>query len=197
MQRRIFMFKTASFAAAGLMAAGCKTVETAPPEAPKEDSRNKRRREMEAAVDATLAHLYRIVPGSHEIVDKSAGVLVFPRVIPTALVAGGQYSEGALRIHHATADYYQLTSLSAGLQLGSQPKAIVFAFLMPEALDHFRRGESWAVDANASVVVLSAGATGIVDTTRATQSIVAFVLTNVGLMANLTLESTRVTRLMM
>lgn len=194
MERRIFMFKTVSLAAAGLVAAGCRTVETAPPEV-SQDNRDKRRREMEAAVDTTLAHLYRVAPGSHHIVSKSAGILVFPRVIATGLVAGGQYSEGALRIRNTTSDYYQLTSLSAGLQLGSQPKAIIFAFLMQEALDHFRRSESWAVNANASVAILSAGATGIVDTTLATQSIVAFVLTNVGLMANLTLESTRVNRL--
>jgi lipid-binding SYLF domain-containing protein len=196
MQRRIFMFRAASLAAAGLMAAGCRTVETTHLEVP-QDKRDKRRREMEAAVDAALAHLYRIAPDSHKIIGLSAGVLVFPRVIGTALVAGGQYSEGALRIRNTTADYYQLTSLSAGLQLGSQPKAIIFAFLTQAALDHFHRSKSWPIDANAPVVVLEAGATGIVDTTQATQSIVAFVLTNTGLMANLTLEGTRVMRLMM
>jgi len=48
---------------------------------------------------------------------------------------------------------------------------------------------------DASVAVLKVGANGAIDVTSATSPVLAFVLTNAGLMANLTLEGTKITRL--
>ena len=88
--------------------------------------------------------------------------------------------------------YYRLASLSVGLQIGAQSKAIIFLLMTPEALDKFRKSTNWSAGADASVAVLKVGANGALDLSTATGPVSAFVLTNAGLMANLTLEGTQI-----
>jgi lipid-binding SYLF domain-containing protein len=190
MQRRDFMLATASVAAAGLTLAACTT--TPPSDTAAAD---KRRREIDTACDATLARLYSTVKDSRELVGKSFGVLIFPRVIAAGFVVGGQYGEGELRVRNAPISYYSLTSASIGLQIGAQSKSIIFLFLTQDSLDKFRKSKGWAVGVDASVAVLKAGANGMVDTTSVTEPVAAFVLTNAGLMANLSLEGTKISPL--
>ncbi len=198
MQRRDFMLKTAaSLAVAGMAAAGCTTAVTQTPTATADGkaTADKRRREIGAEADAALARLYSSVNGSRELVAKASGVLTFPSVIAAGLGIGGEYGEGVLRVRNATVAHYSLASVSVGLQIGAQSKAIIFLFMTQEALDKFRKSEGWAIGVDASVAVLKVGANGAIDTTSITGPVAAFVLTNVGLMANLTLEGTKVSRL--
>jgi lipid-binding SYLF domain-containing protein len=186
------MFKTAtSLAATGLVIAGCGTTSSSNVT---RDSTS-RRTETDTGVDAALTRLYSTVPGSRELVLKANGALVFPHVIAAGFVVGGQFGDGALRVRGKTVDYYNLASLSVGLQIGAQSKAIFFLFMTQDALDKFRKSEGWAVGVDASVAVLKVGANGSVDVNSVTGPVVAFVLTNAGLMANLSLEGTKVTRL--
>jgi lipid-binding SYLF domain-containing protein len=142
-----------------------------------------------------LSRLYASVPGSRELVGKARGTLVFPSVIAAGLGIGGQYGEGALRAPGSTPVYYNLASLSVGLQAGAQSKAIIFVFMTQDALDKFRKSDGWSAGADASVAVLRAGANGAIDVNAVQAPIAVFVLTNAGLMANLTLEGTKITRL--
>ncbi|MES2537574.1 MAG: YSC84-related protein [Pseudomonadota bacterium] len=190
MQRRDFMLLTASLATGGLALAGC----TATPQ-PGTANAETRRREIHVAVDATLDRFYTVAKDAREMVAKSHGVLVFPRVITAGLGIGGQYGEGELRVRDAPPSYYSLTSVSLGLQIGAQSKAIIFLFMTPESLAKFRSSSGWAVGVDAAVAVLKAGANGMIDTTSATGPVLAFVLTNAGLMANLSLEGTKISKL--
>ena len=65
----------------------------------------------------------------------------------------------------------------------------------PDSLAKFRASNGWSVGADASVAVIKAGANGMVDATTARGPVAAFVLTNAGLMADLALEGTKITRL--
>ena len=199
MQRRDFVFKTViPLAISGLVLAGCSTTATTTgTTAATSDSStlSKRHREINTSIDASLAHLYSNVPGSRELVAKANGVLVFPSVIAAGFGVGGQYGEGALRVRNNAPEYYNLASLSVGLQIGAQSKAIIFLFMSQDALDKFRKSEGWSVGADASVAMLKVGANGAIDVNSANAPIVAFVVTNAGLMANLTLEGTKITRI--
>ncbi|KAG0161900.1 hypothetical protein DFQ30_004969, partial [Apophysomyces sp. BC1015] len=64
-----------------------------------------------------------------------------------------------------------------------------------DSLDRFRNREGWAVGVDATVAVLKVGVNGKIDTTTATAPVQAFVLTNAGLMAGVSLEGTKVTKL--
>ena len=43
-------------------------------------------------------------------------------LIAAGLGIGGEYGEGALRVNNTTEDYYNLASVSFGLQIGAQSK---------------------------------------------------------------------------
>jgi lipid-binding SYLF domain-containing protein len=198
MERREFILTAASLTASGLVLGGCAATATTTATASgtsQNASSDKRHDEINAGIDATLPRLYSTVRGSRELVAKANGVLVFPSVIAAGLGIGGQYGEGALRVHNETVDYYNLASVSVGLQIGAQSKAVFLLFMTQESLDKFRKSEGWSVGADASVAVLKVGANGEVDINATQGPIVAFVLTNAGLMANLTLEGTKITRL--
>jgi lipid-binding SYLF domain-containing protein len=178
-----------------LSVVGCAATATSTATASKNTNPERRHREIEEKIDAVLPRLYSTVHGSRELVEKANGVLVFPSVIAAGLGVGGQYGEGALRVHGQTVDYYNLASVSVGLQIGAQSKAVFLLFMTQESLDKFRQSEGWSAGADASVAVLKVGANGEVDVNATSGPIVAMVLTNSGLMANLTLEGTKITRL--
>lgn len=195
MRRRQFLITTSAALAGGSLAlTGCTTTPF--------DSRNgaaqnaAKRNEIDAGVDATLARLYHTVDGSRELIGKARGVLVFPSVLAAGFWIGGQYGNGALRVDGRTLGYYSTAGGSFGLQIGAQSKAIIFAFMNQPALDSFLGSQGWSAGADATVALATVGANGKVDTSTATSPVEAFVLTNAGLMAGVSLEGTKVSRLL-
>ncbi len=159
------------------------------------ESNDSKRRAIDAKVHGTLSKLYANVRGSRELVDKANGVLVFPSVIKVGFVAGGEYGEGALRVGGKSVGYYSTVSGSFGLQAGAQSKAVLFLFMTHDALNSFRRSKGWSVGGEGSVALLKVGANGAIDTTTATAPVNAIVLTNAGLMGDVSLSGTKVSRL--
>ncbi|MGV3655147.1 MAG: BPSL1445 family SYLF domain-containing lipoprotein [Noviherbaspirillum sp.] len=194
MKRRDFLLGTAGILTVtglGLSVSGCGATSSAQVT----KSGDQRRGGLDSGADSALTRLYTTVPGTRELVQKANGALIFPSVIAAGLGVGGQYGEGPLRVAGKTADYYSMASVSVGLQIGAQSKAVFFLFMTPDALNQFRRSEGWSAGVDASVAVAKVGANGTLDLNTVTGPVVAFVLTNAGLMANLTLEGTKITRL--
>lgn len=196
MQRRHFMLGSAALATGGLIIgpmglAGCTTT----PPSRAEGGSTARREKINGEVDGALSRLYATVPGSRDLVRRARGVLVFPEVLNAGFVVGGSYGEGALRVGNRTTGYYQVGSISVGWQAGAQSKALILAFMTQDALDRFRESNGWAVGADATVAVAKIGANGVLDTNTAQQPIVGFVVTNAGLMAGLSLQGTKISRL--
>ncbi|AOJ25044.1 hypothetical protein LGM43_17285 [Burkholderia seminalis] len=193
MQKRNLVLKAAAALIVGSLAlTGCTTTPDKPDNAATNASK---RQSIDASVDATLSRMYSTVKGSRELVAKSRGVLVFPDVIQAGFIVGGQSGNGALRVGGSTVGYYNTSSLSVGLQAGAQSKAIVFLFMTQEALDEFRGSDGWAAGAGASVALVKMGANGAVDTTTATAPVQVVVLTNAGLMGDVSINGTKVTKL--
>jgi len=154
-----------------------------------------KRMSIDANVDAALARLYAQDPSARELVAKSRGTLVFPSVVSAGFVVGGSYGQGALRIHGHTSEYYSTAAGSVGLLAGAESKAVFLLFMTDEALAKFRASQGWTVGADASVTLVNVGANAQVDSKTAQQAIIGFVLTNGGLMANLSLDGTKITPL--
>jgi lipid-binding SYLF domain-containing protein len=194
MQRRSFILKSsAALAAGGLALAGCTTT-SSPPDVIAAENEAKRRR-IDAGVDATLSRLFRIVRGANELVGKARGVLVFPSVVQAGFVFGAQYGDGALRVDNSSVGYYNTVSGAFGALIGIQSKAMIFLFMTQAALDDFRNSAGWSVGGDASVALVKVGANGVLDTTTAMSPVEVIVLTNTGLMGDLSLTGTKVTRL--
>jgi lipid-binding SYLF domain-containing protein len=189
--RRAFL--SGAGATLGLLAVtGCQTSSGSSPTPAEKEAK---RREIDAAVDATLRRLYTEAPGSQELLQKAQGMLVVPNVLAAGAGIGGEYGEGALRSHGRTVDYYKITSGSLGLQLGAQSKAVIIAFMTDQAYQQFLNSSGWTVGADAGVAFLKVGANGRIDTTTATAPVVGFVLTNSGLMFTLSIEGTKISKL--
>jgi lipid-binding SYLF domain-containing protein len=154
-----------------------------------------KRRSIDASVDGAMTKLYAQVPGSRELVAKSKGVLVFPSVISAGLGIGGSYGQGALRTGGKTEGYYSTTAASVGLLAGGESKAVYLLFMNDEALQKFRASRGWTAGADASVTMLKVGAAAGVDTQTAQQPIIGYALSNAGLMANLSVDGTKVNKL--
>jgi lipid-binding SYLF domain-containing protein len=189
-------------ALAALMAGGCtSTASVTTASSPREAAglgalSPEQRRDLDEGYRDTLNRLYDTTRGSRELVAKAAGVLVFPRAMSAGIgFVGGEIGTGELRVGNRVDGYYRTTSAALGPQLGAQSKALVFLFMSQDALNRFRASNGWSVGADASVAVLKVGANGEIDVNSARAPTIAFVMTNMGLMANLTLEGTKITRI--
>jgi lipid-binding SYLF domain-containing protein len=151
--------------------------------------------QIDADVRATLHEFFYQVRGSRELLAKSAAVLVFPSIIKAGFGIGGEYGEGALLTRGHTLEYYNTVSASIGFQLGAQKRSVIIVFMTPEALDSFRRVDGWKIGVDGSVAIITVGVGGSIDTSRITSPIVGFIFDGKGLMYNLTLEGSKISRI--
>ncbi len=151
--------------------------------------------EIDIKVDAALKTFAETVTGGEAFLQKAQGVLVFPEVVKAGFGIGGEYGEGALRINGKTVEYYSTAAASIGFQLGAQLKTVVLVFLAEEALKQFRASDGWKAGVDGSVALVTLGAGKDLNTVNMKEPIVGFVISNKGLMYNLTLEGSKFTRL--
>lgn len=193
MQGRRFILKASvAIALASAALAGCSTTGNTPATAQTNDAK---RQSIDASVDGTMSRLFQTVPGSRELVGKARGVLVFPQVTQAGIGIGGEHGDGALRVGGSTVGYYSTTGASVGATLGMQSKSVVYLFMTQEALDKFRNSSGWSAGGDASVAIAKVGANGTIDTTTATKPVEVFVLTNSGLIGDLSLGTTKISPL--
>ena len=132
---------------------------------------------------------------SAELLSQAKGVLIFPDVVKMGFGVGGQYGEGVLQVDGEPVAYYSTAGASFGLQLGAQYKSEVLLFMTDKALAQFRESRGWEVGVDGSVAVIQLGAGGKFDSKQLTQPVIAFIFSNQGLMYNLTLEGSKITRI--
>ncbi|SEO29430.1 Las17-binding protein actin regulator [Salinihabitans flavidus] len=150
--------------------------------------------EIDARVQTTLNHMYSNYPGTVDLKEKSAGMLVMPLVTEAGFGFGGGYGRGALLVDDVTVDYYSSAKANFGFQIGAQQYAHVLFFMTQEALSQFRRSSGWAVGGDAEFVVLNEGNSASADTTTVLSPVIGVIFGRAGLRAGLTLEGTKYTR---
>ena len=151
--------------------------------------------EIDIKVDAALERFRAEVQGGDRFLQAAAGIMVFPGVLKAGFGVGAEYGEGALRINGATVDYYSTAAASVGFQFGAQSKAVFVLFMDDQALQSFRNTAGWRAGVDGSINLIKLGAGASLDTNNLQDPVVGFVLTNAGLMYNLTLEGSKFTRL--
>ena len=150
---------------------------------------------IDLEVDETIGAFKEAVKGSEVFLDQAAGVLIFPRIIKVGMAIGAETGEGALRVRGQTIDYYRTTGGSFGLQLGAQAKSVVIAFMTKESLEKFQNSEGWKVGLDGSVALIDIGAGKTIDSQNIKDPVVGFIFGSKGLMANLTLEGSKFSKL--
>jgi len=152
-------------------------------------------KEVDASVDSAMERFDKQVKDAAEVVRQAKGLLILPNVKKGALIVGGEYGQGALRIGGKTVEYYSMISGSFGLQIGGQAKDIIIAFMSSEALKNFRESKGWeaGVDGNVALIKVGAGESAI--TAMSKQPIAAFVFDVKGLMADMSLKGAKFNKL--
>jgi len=158
-------------------------------------SYGKTAKEIDASVDAVMDRFYKQVKDSKEVVKRSEGLLILPSVIKGALIVGGEYGKGAMRIGGKTVDYYRMISGSVGLQIGGQAKDIIIAFMSSDALKQFRNSKGWEAGVDGNVALITVGAGESATTNIGNKPIVAFVFDVKGLIADMSFKGAKFTKL--
>lgn len=151
--------------------------------------------ELQAKSQESLAFLQQQAGDTGQLLRDAAGVLVFPDIVKVGFGIGGQYGEGVLLLDGKPDGYYSTAGASFGLQLGVQFKSEVIVFVTEQSLRDFRSRRGFSVGVDGDVTMITPGSLGKLSSGEIAEDIVGFVLTNEGLMANLSFEGTRITRL--
>jgi lipid-binding SYLF domain-containing protein len=151
--------------------------------------------EIDRSADRALKHFYMLNPSHRELVGKAAGVLIFGHVTKGGVGVAGEFGEGVLRVQDHTVDYYSVASASVGLTLGVATHREIILFMTQDALDRFTKSEGWSAGGDTAIAVVSKGAGGQYDTATLGKPILGFVFGEKGLIGDLSLEGTKVTKI--
>ena len=151
--------------------------------------------ELDARVRATLQRLQEHELATVELLQKAAGVLVFPRVLKAGFGVGGSTGEGSLLVNDQPVQYYRTTSLSVGFQIGGQASSEVVLFMTEPALERFRQSDGWEAGVDGSIAIIQFGVGGDFDTHNLQSPIIGFIFGNRGLMYELSFEGSKFSKI--
>jgi len=146
-------------------------------------------------VSTTLAQFDSFNAANKTLSGKAAGVLVFPRVTKGGVGVGAEFGEGVLQVNGKTVGYYSVGSASVGLTLGLAEHSEIIMFMTQSSLDKFTAAEGWSIGADAGITVVSGGADGTLNTETDHKPILGFVFAEKGLIGDLSLEGSKITRI--
>ncbi len=151
--------------------------------------------ELDRDASQALQALYKTNPLAQDISRKAKAVLVFPNIVKAGLVFGGAYGEGALIKGNAVAGYYNSVSASWGLQAGAQSFGYALFLMNDKALEYLDKSEGWELGVGPTVVAVNEGVAKNLSTSTLKDDAYAFIFDQQGLMASLSIEGTKVTRI--
>ncbi len=175
----------AATAVLGLAAlAGCATTADSPAS----------RADISNASSQALNQLVRDNPAAAAISKQSRAVLVFPSMVKAGLVFGGAYGEGELRQGGATSGYYTSFTGSWGLQAGAQSYGYAVFLMNDNAVQYLEDSDGWEIGVGPTVVVVNAGIAENLSSSTLQDDAYAFIFDQKGLMAGVSIEGTKVSR---
>lgn len=145
--------------------------------------------------DQALQILYKSNPAAEAISKKARAVLVFPNIVKAGLVFGGAYGEGELKIGSKVDGYYNSVTASWGLQAGAQSYGYVVFLMNDKALDYLRTSEGWEIGVGPTVVLVDQGVAKNLSTSTLKDDAYAFIFDQQGLMAGVSIEGTKISRI--
>jgi len=142
-----------------------------------------------------LQTLYKINPTAGLISKKAKAILVFPKVVKAGLVFGGSYGEGVLMRGTKVTEYFNSVSASWGWQAGAESYAYVVFLMSDKAVNYLAKSKGWEFGVGPTVVAVNEGVAKNLSTTTLKDDAYAFIFDQQGLMASLSLEGTKVSRI--
>ncbi|MBK1614593.1 twin-arginine translocation pathway signal protein [Rubrivivax gelatinosus] len=151
--------------------------------------------DLDADAAQALQSLYKSNPGAEALSKKSRAILVFPKIVKAGLVFGGSYGEGVLTKGGKNAGYYNSVSASWGWQAGAESYGYVVFLMNDKAVKYLEQSKGWEFGAGPSVVVVNEGVAKNLSTTTLKDDAYAFIFDQQGLMASLSIQGTKISRI--
>jgi lipid-binding SYLF domain-containing protein len=142
-----------------------------------------------------LAALHKSNPAAEAIAKNAKAILVFPKIVKAGLVFGGSYGEGVLLQKPKANEYYNSVSASWGWQVGAESYAYVVYLMSDKAVQYLATSQGWEFGVGPSVVVVNEGVARNLSTTTLKDDAYAFISDQQGLMASLSIEGTKISRI--
>ncbi len=108
---------------------------------------------------------------------------------------GAESGNGVLLIHGRAAGFYNLSGGTWGLQIGGEKFSCALFFMNDGSLSYLKKSDGFAAGTGPSIVVINKGAAAEANTTTIAKDVYAFPFNEKGLMADLTLQGTKITRI--
>ena len=151
--------------------------------------------EINKRVAVALSQFEALNPSNKSLGNKSAGMLVFPRVTKGGAGVAAEYGQGVLQIDGKTVGYYSVGAASVGLTLGVAQHAEIIMFMTKDSLDKFMATKGWSIGADAGITMVSSGANGTYDSKIEEKPILGFTFADKGLLGDLSLEGEKITQI--
>lgn len=142
-----------------------------------------------------LQHLTETNHTAAEISRHARAVLIFPNIVKAGLVFGGAYGEGTLMKGGHVVDYYNSVTGSWGLQAGAQSYGYVVFLMSNKAEQYVNKSDGWEIGVGPTVVVVDEGVAKNLSTSTLKDDAYAFIFSQQGLMAGVSIEGTKISRI--
>ncbi len=133
-------------------------------------------------------------PVAAAVAKKARAILVFPNIVKAGLIFGGAYGEGELKVGSAVDGYYNSFTGSWGLQAGAQSYGYVVFLMNDKALSYIHQSHGWEIGVGPTVVIVDQGVAKNLSSTTMQDDAYAFIFDQKGLMAGVSIEGTKVSR---
>ena len=152
-------------------------------------------RKIEAKSRDALNRLYASNPFARDMAKKAEGILVFPEMTKGGLLIGGAWGDGALYQRGRSAGYYRSISASYGLEAGLQKYGYALFLMNPKAVRKLNYSGGWELGSEPNLTVIDQGVAGSLSTTTYDNDTFAIFFDQKGLMAGISVQGTKITRL--
>ena len=142
-----------------------------------------------------LQNLYKSNPTAETIGKKAKAILVFPNIVKAGLIFGGAYGEGVLTKNSEQAGYYNSVSASWGWQAGAESYSYVVFLMSDKAVKYLDKTKGWEIGVGPNVVVVNEGIAKNLSSSTLKEDAYAFIFDQQGLMASLSIEGTKISRI--
>jgi lipid-binding SYLF domain-containing protein len=145
-------------------------------------------------VDRALEFLLRTNAAAAAISKQAAATLVFPNIVKAGLIFGGAFGEGELKQAGKHDGYYNSFTGSWGLQAGAQSYGYVVFLMTEKAVRYIHETHGWEIGVGPTVVVVDEGLAKNLSSSTLKDDAYAFIFDQKGLMAGISIEGTKITR---
>jgi lipid-binding SYLF domain-containing protein len=142
-----------------------------------------------------LRMLERSNPAAAAIARQARAVLVFPSIVKAGFVFGGAYGEGELLAGSRVDGYYNSLTGSWGLQAGIQSYGYVVYLMTDRAVSYIHKTRGWEIGVGPTVVIVNQGIAKNLSTSTLKDDAYAFIFDQQGLMAGVSIEGTKISRI--